>query len=334
MLELQNYARTLMASKKGNPSVTDGLTGSAFYPLFTPANEVVPGEEAPPEMRPFTPTVPRAQPERRPSLTHAALPACCPFCWPRRWPPAARAVRTPRAAGSPAAGAGARCPARCRWAPWRSRCPAARTARSRACRRPSRTPRSRCCTRAVDEGYEPRVTLVNVDGRPVSAGSETFSTDAGNAHRRRGRPQRSSSTGFGEAVTGPARADPGGRRAHRPRPRRALRRRQPAGHRRARRLRALDGRPARLPPARAARRAARRDGRGPAREQRAAGAAGRPRSSSRASATSPSPSRRSAPPSAPRWSRCGRRSPPRAAPRASRWSTSPAAGTPRATRRR
>jgi len=62
MLELQNYARTLMASKKGNPSVTDGLTGSAFYPLFTPANEVVPGEEAPPEMRPFTPTVPEPSP--------------------------------------------------------------------------------------------------------------------------------------------------------------------------------------------------------------------------------------------------------------------------------
>ncbi|HSK57720.1 MAG TPA: hypothetical protein VK935_01580 [Actinomycetospora sp.] len=58
MLELQNYARTLMASKKGNPSVTDGLTGSSFYPLFTPANEVVPGEEAPPEFRPFTPVAP------------------------------------------------------------------------------------------------------------------------------------------------------------------------------------------------------------------------------------------------------------------------------------
>jgi hypothetical protein len=57
MLELQNYARTLMASKKGNPSVTDGLTGSSLYPLFTPASEVVPGEEAPPEMRPFIPTV-------------------------------------------------------------------------------------------------------------------------------------------------------------------------------------------------------------------------------------------------------------------------------------
>ncbi|GAA4772302.1 hypothetical protein GCM10023200_00780 [Actinomycetospora chlora] len=62
MLELQNYARTLMASKKGNPSVTDGLTGSSLYPLFTPASEVVPGEEAPPEMRPFIPTVVESSP--------------------------------------------------------------------------------------------------------------------------------------------------------------------------------------------------------------------------------------------------------------------------------
>ncbi|PVZ08011.1 hypothetical protein [Actinomycetospora cinnamomea] len=61
MLELQNYARTLMASKKGNPSVTDGLTGSSLFPLFTPANEVVPGEEAPPELRPFTPVVPTSR---------------------------------------------------------------------------------------------------------------------------------------------------------------------------------------------------------------------------------------------------------------------------------
>jgi hypothetical protein len=52
MLELQNYARTLMASKKADPSVTDGLTGSSPFPLFTPASDVVPGEEAPPAMRP------------------------------------------------------------------------------------------------------------------------------------------------------------------------------------------------------------------------------------------------------------------------------------------
>ncbi|GAA4914740.1 hypothetical protein EV188_111134 [Actinomycetospora succinea] len=58
MLELQNYARTLMASKKADPSVTDGLTGVSPFPLFTPATDVVPGEEAPREvrdgMRPFT----------------------------------------------------------------------------------------------------------------------------------------------------------------------------------------------------------------------------------------------------------------------------------------
>ena len=54
MLELQNYARTLMASKKADPSVTDGLTGNAPFPLFTPASDVVPGEEAPAPMRPFS----------------------------------------------------------------------------------------------------------------------------------------------------------------------------------------------------------------------------------------------------------------------------------------
>ncbi|MEJ2862313.1 hypothetical protein [Actinomycetospora flava] len=51
MLELQNYARTLMASRKADPTVTDGLTGNAPFPLFTPASDVVPGEEAPPAMR-------------------------------------------------------------------------------------------------------------------------------------------------------------------------------------------------------------------------------------------------------------------------------------------
>lgn len=54
MLELQNYARTLMASRKADPTVTDGLTGTAPFPLFTPARDVVPGEEAPPDMRPFS----------------------------------------------------------------------------------------------------------------------------------------------------------------------------------------------------------------------------------------------------------------------------------------
>jgi len=56
-------------------------------------------------------------------------------------------------------------------------------------------------TRAVDEGYEPRVTLVNVDGRPVSAGSETFSSDAGNGIAAED-DRNQFLNGFGEAVTG------------------------------------------------------------------------------------------------------------------------------------
>jgi hypothetical protein len=51
MLELQNYARSLMASRKQNPSVTDGLASSAPYPLFTPARAVQPGQEAAPPTR-------------------------------------------------------------------------------------------------------------------------------------------------------------------------------------------------------------------------------------------------------------------------------------------
>jgi hypothetical protein len=51
MLELQNYARSLMASRKQNPSVTDGLASSAPYPLFTPARAVEPGREAAPPTR-------------------------------------------------------------------------------------------------------------------------------------------------------------------------------------------------------------------------------------------------------------------------------------------
>jgi hypothetical protein len=51
MLELQNYARSLMASRKQNPSVTDGLASSAPYPLFTPAQAVEPGREAAPPSR-------------------------------------------------------------------------------------------------------------------------------------------------------------------------------------------------------------------------------------------------------------------------------------------
>ena len=52
MLELQNYARSLMASRKQNPSMTDGLTGSGPYPLFTPARSTEPGKEAAPPVRP------------------------------------------------------------------------------------------------------------------------------------------------------------------------------------------------------------------------------------------------------------------------------------------
>ena len=56
-------------------------------------------------------------------------------------------------------------------------------------------------TRAVDEGYEPRVTLVNVDGRPTSAGSDTFSTDAGNGIAAED-DRNNFTNGLGEAVTG------------------------------------------------------------------------------------------------------------------------------------
>lgn len=52
MLELQNYARNLMASRKQNPSMTDGLTGSGPYPLFTPARATEPGKEAALPVRP------------------------------------------------------------------------------------------------------------------------------------------------------------------------------------------------------------------------------------------------------------------------------------------
>ena len=54
MLELQNYARGLMAARKQNPSMTDGLTGSGPYPLFTPAKATTPGQEAAPPVRPTT----------------------------------------------------------------------------------------------------------------------------------------------------------------------------------------------------------------------------------------------------------------------------------------
>ena len=71
MLELQNYARTLMASQKKNPSVTDGLSGSALYPLFIPATDVVPGEEAPPPFRPAPRSAPTATSEATNNLLDA-----------------------------------------------------------------------------------------------------------------------------------------------------------------------------------------------------------------------------------------------------------------------
>ncbi|GAA4864942.1 OmpA family protein [Actinomycetospora straminea] len=56
-------------------------------------------------------------------------------------------------------------------------------------------------TRAVDEDYQPRITLINVDGRPVSAGSDTFSSDAGNGIAAED-DRNAFLNGFGEALTG------------------------------------------------------------------------------------------------------------------------------------
>jgi OmpA-OmpF porin, OOP family len=56
-------------------------------------------------------------------------------------------------------------------------------------------------TRSVDQNYRPRITLVNVDGRPVSAGSETFSSDAGNGIAAED-DRNTFLNGFGEALTG------------------------------------------------------------------------------------------------------------------------------------
>ncbi|PVZ08010.1 OmpA family protein [Actinomycetospora cinnamomea] len=55
-------------------------------------------------------------------------------------------------------------------------------------------------SRAVDEGYEPRITLINVDGRPTSAGNDTFRTDAGNAIAAED-DRNAFLDGFGQAVT-------------------------------------------------------------------------------------------------------------------------------------
>lgn len=55
-------------------------------------------------------------------------------------------------------------------------------------------------TRAVDEDYRPRVTLVNLDGRPTSAGSETYASDAGNGIAAED-DRNQFLNGFGEALT-------------------------------------------------------------------------------------------------------------------------------------
>ncbi|WP_433783499.1 OmpA family protein [Actinomycetospora sp. CA-101289] len=55
-------------------------------------------------------------------------------------------------------------------------------------------------SRSVDEGYEPRITLINVDGRPTSAGNDTFRTDAGNALAAED-DRNAFLDGFGSAVT-------------------------------------------------------------------------------------------------------------------------------------
>jgi outer membrane protein OmpA-like peptidoglycan-associated protein len=56
-------------------------------------------------------------------------------------------------------------------------------------------------TRAVDQHYQPRITLINVDGRPVSAGSDTFSSDAGNGIAAED-DRNNFLGGFGKALTG------------------------------------------------------------------------------------------------------------------------------------
>lgn len=55
-------------------------------------------------------------------------------------------------------------------------------------------------TRAVDQHYQPRIMLINVDGRPSSAGSETFSTDAGNGIAATD-DRNKFLNGFGDALT-------------------------------------------------------------------------------------------------------------------------------------
>jgi OOP family OmpA-OmpF porin len=56
-------------------------------------------------------------------------------------------------------------------------------------------------TRSVDQDYRPRITLINVDGRPVSAGSDTFTSDAGNGIAAED-DRNNFLDGFGKALTG------------------------------------------------------------------------------------------------------------------------------------
>ncbi|MDD7940830.1 OmpA family protein [Actinomycetospora lutea] len=56
-------------------------------------------------------------------------------------------------------------------------------------------------TRAVDQDVRPRITLINLDGRPTSAGSDTYSSDAGNGIAAED-DRNQFLSGFGEALTG------------------------------------------------------------------------------------------------------------------------------------
>lgn len=56
-------------------------------------------------------------------------------------------------------------------------------------------------SRSVDQSYRPRITLIDVDGRPTAAGSATFSSDAGNGIAAED-DRNQFLNGFGEALTG------------------------------------------------------------------------------------------------------------------------------------
>ncbi|MHC1560714.1 OmpA family protein [Actinomycetospora sp. C-140] len=56
-------------------------------------------------------------------------------------------------------------------------------------------------SRSVDQGYRPRITLIDVDGRPTTAGSDTYSSDAGNGIAAED-DRNNFLSGFGDALTG------------------------------------------------------------------------------------------------------------------------------------